>query len=197
MAELRRRTYQILEGERAAGPLARAVKYLLIALIAANVAALVLGSEATVAGRYGRWLLAFEWLSVMLFTLEYAARVWAAVEHPQRRRLLVGRLRYMLTPLALIDLIAILPFYLAFLVPVDLRFMRVFRLVLIFKLGRYGASMALLARVLRNEAGPIAAAVFVLAMLLIAAASFACLAEHEARSSSTTAVASSRLRSRA
>ena len=87
----------------------------------------------------------------------------------------------MLTPLALIDLVAILPFYLAFLLPVDLRFMRVFRLVLIFKLTRYQVSMSLLARVLRNEAGPIAAAVFVLAMLLMVAASFAWLAEHEAQ----------------
>jgi voltage-gated potassium channel len=87
----------------------------------------------------------------------------------------------MMTPLALVDLIAILPFYLAFLVPVDLRFMRVFRLVLIFKLTRYQASMNLLLRVLRNEAGPIAAAVFVLAMLLVVAASFAWLAEHEAQ----------------
>ena len=92
-----------------------------------------------------------------------------------------GRIRYLLSPIALIDLLAILPFYLTFLLPVDLRFMRVFRLFLIFKLTRYHASMSLLARVVRNEAGPIAAAMFVLATLLMVAASFAFIAEHEAQ----------------
>jgi voltage-gated potassium channel len=87
----------------------------------------------------------------------------------------------MATPLALVDLIAILPFYLSFLIPVNLLFVRVFRMFLIFKLTRYQASMNLLARVLRNEAGPIAAALFVLMMLLVVAASFAYLAEHQAQ----------------
>jgi len=181
MSELRRKTYEMLEGADTERPGGRALNYALVGLIILNVVALMLSTEAAIAAEYGAWLAAFEWLSVLLFTVEYLARVWAAVEHPRRGRPIAGRLRYMLTPLALIDLIAILPFYLAFLVPLDLRFLRVFRLVLIFKLSRYQASMSLLLRVLRNEAGPIAAAVFVLAMLLVVAASFAWLAEHEAQ----------------
>jgi voltage-gated potassium channel len=181
MSELRRKTYELLEGSDAEQPGARILNYALIALIVLNVVALVLSTEAAIAAEYGAWLDAFEQLSVLLFTIEYLARVWAAVEDPRRRRPIAGRLSYMLTPLALVDLIAILPFYLAFLVSADLRFMRVFRLLMIFKLSRYQASMNLLLRVLRNEAGPIAAAVFVLAMLLVVAASFAWLAEHEAQ----------------
>jgi voltage-gated potassium channel len=118
-----------------------------------------------------------------VFTFEYLARVWAAVERDdgRYRAPVRGRIRYMVSPLALIDLLAILPFYLTFLVPLDLRFMRIFRLFLIFKLTRYHASMNLLARVMRNEARPIAAALFVLATLLMVAASFAFIAEHEAQ----------------
>jgi voltage-gated potassium channel len=118
-----------------------------------------------------------------VFTIEYAARVWCSVErddgryrHPVR-----GRLRYVLSPLALIDLLAILPFYLTQLLPVDLRFMRVFRLLVIFKLTRYHSSMILLGRVLRSEAGPISAALFILVTLLIAASSFVYLAERDAQ----------------
>jgi voltage-gated potassium channel len=181
MSELRRKVYQVLEGDSDDQPAARTLNYFLFALIIGNVVALVLGSEAYIAARYGPWLNAFEWVSVVLFTLEYAARIWVAIERPRYRRPLLGRLRYMLTPLALVDLVAILPFYLAFVFPVDLRFMRVFRLFLIFKLGRYHASMSLLARVVRNESGPIAAALFVLGMLLVVAASFGYLAEHEAQ----------------
>ncbi|HSA81680.1 MAG TPA: ion transporter [Geminicoccaceae bacterium] len=182
MSRLRRRAYEILEGA-ADEPAGGLLNTLLIGLIIANVAAIILGSVASIGARYRIWFELFEWLSVLLFTLEYGARVWAAVERADQRyaRPVTGRIRYMLSPLALIDLIAILPFYLSFLVPVDLRFMRIFRLVLIFKLTRYHASMSLLGRVVRNEAGPIAAALFVLAMLLVVAASFAYLAEREAQ----------------
>jgi voltage-gated potassium channel len=180
---LRRRAYEILEGAAADEPAGRILNALLIGLIIANVAAIILESDASIGARDPVWFRLFEWLSVLLFTLEYAVRAWAAVERPDNRYKapVAGRIRYMLTPLALIDAIAILPFYLSFLLPVDLRFMRVFRLFLIFKLTRYQASMSLLARVVRNEAGPIAAALFVLAMLLVVAASFAYLAEREAQ----------------
>jgi len=182
MSKLRRRAYEILENP-AHDPAGRRLNGLLIALIIANVAAIVLDSVPSINARYKPWFLWFEWLSILLFTFEYFARVWAAVERDGKRYKapIKGRLRYMLSPLALIDLLAILPFYLTFLLPVDLRFMRIFRLFLIFKLTRYHASMSLLARVVRNEAGPIAAAMFVLATLLMVAASFAFIAEHEAQ----------------
>jgi voltage-gated potassium channel len=183
MTTLRRRAYEILERTEPDDPAARILNGLLIALIVANVAAIVLDSEASLDASYHAWFWAFEWLSVILFSIEYTARVWTAVEggHGRYKAPILGRIRYMLTPLALVDLVAILPFYLTFLAPVDLLFMRVFRLLLIFKLTRYQASMNLLANVLRNEAGPIAAAIFVLVMLLVVAASFAYLAEHQAQ----------------
>jgi voltage-gated potassium channel len=182
MNELRRRTYTILENA-SGGPAARLLNGLLIGLILANVAAIVLASVTSIGARYHAWFSTLEWLSILVFTFEYLARVWAAVERDdgRYRAPVRGRIRYMVSPLALIDLLAILPFYLTFLVPLDLRFMRIFRLFLIFKLTRYHASMNLLARVMRNEARPIAAALFVLATLLMVAASFAFIAEHEAQ----------------
>ncbi len=156
---------------------------MLVVLITANVVTMVLISKAAIDAVWNSWLDGFEVVSVALFTIEYLFRVWSAVKsgHRRYRQPLFGGLRYMLTPLALVDLIAILPFYLSFLAPVDLLFVRVFRMFLIFKLTHYQASMNLLAKVLRNEARPIAAAIFVLMMLLIVAASFAYLAEHQAQ----------------
>ena len=183
MSELRHRAYEILDHTEPDDPPARLLAAVLVVLITANVVAIVLKSEAAIDAVWNSWLDGFEVVSVALFTVEYLFRVWSAVEsgHGRYRQPLLGRLRYMLTPLALVDLIAILPFYLSFLAPVDLLFVRVFRMFLIFKLTRYQASMNLLAKVLRNEAGPIAAAIFVLMMLLIVAASFAYLAEHQAQ----------------
>ena len=92
-------------------------------------------------------------VSILTFTAEYGLRVWSAVEsdHGRYRRPIIGRLRYAVTPLALVDLMVIVPFYLVTLIPVDLRFMRVFRLFAVFKLTRYQPSMRLLAGVLRDE----------------------------------------------
>ena len=183
MADWRRRAHEILDQTKASDRPAALLSGALIVLITANVGAIVLASESGIEAVWHGWFDRFEVISVALFTIEYAVRVWAAVErqHPRYRAPVLGRIRYMLTPMALVDLIAILPFYLGILTPVDLRFMRVFRLFLIFKLTRYQASMTLLANVLRSEAGPIGAAIFVLAMLLVVAASFAYLAEHEAQ----------------
>ena len=179
---LRRRTYELFENAVHSRS-GRLLNHLLIALIIANVLAIVLDSVPSINARYHEWFLLFEWVSILLFTFEYVARVWASVERENLRHKgpIRGRIRYMLSPLALIDMVAILPFYLTFLLPVDLRFMRVFRLFLIFKLTRYHASMNLLARVVRHEAGPIAAALFVLMTLLVVAASFAFIAEHHAQ----------------
>jgi voltage-gated potassium channel len=79
MTTLRRRTYEILEGATDE-PAGRILNALLIGLIIANVAAIILASEASIGARYRVWFGVFEWISVLLFTFEYGARVWAAVE---------------------------------------------------------------------------------------------------------------------
>ena len=161
----------------------RVIDFALIALITLNVVAVILESVPSLAAEYGGYFSRFETFSVVVFSVEYVLRVWSAVDddeidygHP-----VFGRIRFMLTPMALIDLVAILPFYLGFFIGVDLRFMRVLRLLRVFKLTRYSSSMGLLMEVLKEEARSIGAAFFVLAMLIILAASFMFLAEQEAQ----------------
>ena len=87
----------------------------------------------------------------------------------------------MASPMALIDLIAIAPFYLGFIVDIDLRFMRVLRVLRIFKLTRYNSSMTLLLGVLKRESSSFLAALFVLFLLMILSASMVYLFEHQAQ----------------
>jgi voltage-gated potassium channel len=183
MAALRRRIYEILDQAVENDRTARLVGAGLIALIVANVVTVLLESEPWLDTSYLSWLRALEIVSLLIFTVEYLLRVWSAVEsdHGRYRRPVIGRLRYALTPLALVDLMVVLPFYLGTLIPVDLRFLRVFRLFAVFKLTRYYRSMQMLGAVLRNEAGPIAAALFVLMMLLVVVSSLAYMAENEAQ----------------
>ena len=176
----RKRICEVLEVRRADDRLSRVVNVALILLISFNAIGVILESVASLAVVYGPWFDAFETLSVLVFSVEYVLRVWSTVESGDARfsRPILGRLRHMLTPMALIDLLAILPFYLVFFVDFDLRFLRVLRLFRVFKLIRYSASMGLLLDVLKSEARSIGAALFVLAMLIVIFASFAYLAEH-------------------
>ncbi len=174
--------HELLEVRTAGDRSARIIEIALVAIIFANVGAIILQSMPTLDASYHPWFRAFEALSIAVFTAEYGLRVWSSVEDEHRRGgRLPPRLQYMLSPMALIDLVAIVPFYLSFLVPLDLRFIRVFRLFLVLKLTRYQASITLLGAVLRNEARPIAAALFVLTMLLIVVSTFAYLIEGPAQ----------------
>lgn len=180
-APARQRTYEILDVGRP-DPVGRFVDIALITLISLNILAVILESMPELAHLQAHFT-TFETVSVVIFSIEYMARLWSCIDDESGvfRRPVGGRLRYMLTPMALIDLLAILPFYLVFFVDFDLRFLRVLRLLRVFKLTRYSASMGLLLQVLRQEARPISAALFVLLLLTIVAASLTYLAEHQAQ----------------
>ncbi|MEI9805061.1 MAG: ion transporter [Pseudolabrys sp.] len=88
-----------------------------------------------------------------MFTIEYGLRIWAAVEHGPHRHLpdTRARLKYILSPAGLVDLAAVLPFWLALVLPADFRFVLVFRMVRFFKIARYSPAMRSLLDVLYRE----------------------------------------------
>ena len=178
--KMRRRIYLLLDAGHADEPLARFVDLFLISLISLNVFAVILESIPEVYAEYGSYFDAFEGFSVAFFTFEYALRVWSAVEskNPRYKSAVKGRIRFIFSPLALIDLIVILPFFLGSLIGVDLRMLRALRLLRAFRLTRYANSMNLLFQVLRDEGPIISAALFVLLLMITIAASITYLAEH-------------------
>jgi len=161
----------------------RIIDGFLIILIVLNVLAVILESVPSIEARFANAFLVFEFFSVAVFTIEYVVRIWSAVEASEetREKPWRARLRYALRPLSLADLIAILPFYLGALINVDLRMLRALRLLRVLKLSRYSTSISLLLDALRDEARAIAAAIFVLSLLVLIAASFAYVAEHSAQ----------------
>ncbi len=87
----------------------------------------------------------------------------------------------MITPLAIVDLLAIAPFYLPMLIPVDLRFLRalrLFRILRVLKIGRYSEAMRLFGKVLKAKRAELVTAVFVLVVLLIISSSILYYVEH-------------------
>jgi voltage-gated potassium channel len=173
----RRLTYLLLERS----PDYRAVSYLvdigLILLIFLNVIAVLLESVEAIRFAFATQFRYFELFSVTVFSIEYCLRMWACVEaRPQNasQSKLRVRLRYAVTPIAIIDLIAVAPFYLGALGlvgPADMRVLRVMRILRLFKLSRYADSMNLFWDVLKENANNFAAAFGVLLIVMILAAS--------------------------
>jgi voltage-gated potassium channel len=180
---LRLRAAQILEANRDSDKVSRLVDALLISLISLNVLAIIIESVPSIELVYGPYLYRFEVFSVVVFTLEYFIRVWCCVDvradQSANRGTFKTRIKYILSPSALIDLLAILPFYLSFFMVMDLRFLRVIRLLRIFKLTRYSGAMGVLLAVLREESRALMAAFFILFIVLILASSGIYLIEHD------------------
>lgn len=182
LARWRSRVHEILQGQRREDPVARWLNAGIVALILLNVAAFVLESVAELSARYGPAFHAFEIASVAVFSVEYLLRLWSATEDPERADPIAGRLRWAATPLALVDLFAVLPFYLGALVPLDLRVLRVLRLlrlVRVLKLARYSRALQAMGRVIRRKRRERLMTLFACSLLLILASSMMWMAEHE------------------
>ena len=147
--QLKRRIWLVLEDTHADLWYQRAVEVPLVLMILANVAAVAAETVQPFASEHEAKLRAFEVFSVVVFTIEYLARVWICTENPafSNRSAWKTRIFYIGSPFAVIDLLAILPFYVSLLFPVfDLRILRVFRLLRLLKLARYSPALATLSR---------------------------------------------------
>jgi voltage-gated potassium channel len=155
----------------------------LVSLIMINVIAIVIESIPSVAQQYYRYFLLLEIGSVAIFSIEYLLRLWACVDKTKYAAIKGSntkrRFSYFTSPLALIDLIAILPSLLMFIFPLDLRFLRVLRLLRVFKLTRYSRAMQLLLQAFIDEGNSLLAAFFIMAVMLILASCGIYLIEHD------------------
>ena len=127
---LRARLFAVLHAPDPGNRRARWANYFLAALIIANAVSVTLETVPGINRNLAHTLWWFDAVSTGLFIIEYLGRVWTCVEQGRLSRPVVGRLRFMGQPLALLDLVAILTYW----TPWDLRFLRVVRLVRLLKI---------------------------------------------------------------
>lgn len=184
--DLKKRVWEILEVDRPGEPRGKvydAFDVFILVLIFLNVVAVILGTVKSIEDRYQSALHWFEVFSVAVFTIEYLARLWACASQSRYSHPVFGRLRFILKPMAIIDLLAILPFYLTFFTA-DMRFMRalrLFRILRVAKFGRYSSSFQLFGRVFRSKKEELFITVMVMLLLVVMSASFMYFAENEAQ----------------
>lgn len=176
---LRARLFQLLDTARERDyRLSKIVDAGLITLISLSVVAVVLESIRSLEVRYSAYFYWFEAVTVAVFSIEYLLRVWTSVESNAARQAghsaWLTRLRFMGSFHAIIDLLAILPFYLlsfGLLGGLDMRFLRAVRLLRILKLTRYSAALNILVSTFTENGRSLSAAFFILLMIMLLAAS--------------------------
>jgi voltage-gated potassium channel len=144
------------------------IRDLLILFILTSVVAVTLETVEEIASLFAGPLDAIELMVVGLLTLEYALRLWSApeLEPDGPRRPWRARLHYTVSTLGIIDLVAIVPFYIAMLLPLSPDWLRLLRLLRLLKLARYVPALGLLGAVIRNERRPLFATLMVMVVLL-------------------------------
>lgn len=180
----KKRILQILSRSSGSDRASRICDRFLSTMILLNLLAVSLESVDALSASYGTAFFAFEMVSVVIFGVEYALRIWSAAANeaskhssPAKRRL-----EYIFSFTGLIDLIAILPSLLPlFLGEIDLRWLRVLRLVRLLKISHYSSALEDLIAAIRSEKSAFGAAMYLFFIALFASSSLMYVVEHQAQ----------------
>ncbi len=155
----------------------------LFGLVVLNLIAVALESVPTLQNNYGSWFYNFEIFSVIVFTVEYVSRVWSAPakrDHENGETGLKARMRYIFSFYGVIDLVAILPFYIqAFFPGLDLRVLRALRLLRILKLNHYNSALDDLFGAILEEKKSFLTTLYIFSVAFVLSSSLIYYAEHK------------------
>lgn len=151
--KLRRRTYELLEHGPGSDRASLIIDRFLVLLIITNLAVVILESVPSLLARYRIEFTIVELFSLVVFSAEYFLRIWVAPDHAPHGKFSTARARwkFITSPVGIIDLLAVLPFWFAFAVPEDLRVILVLRIVRFLKLARYSPGLHSLLEALSAE----------------------------------------------
>lgn len=181
---IKKSIYSLIDGERGTHKADAYVDIFISGLIILNVIAVFLESYQSLSDQYITFFHAFEIFSIIVFSIEYVLRIWTAdLLYPNMSKA-KARITFVTSFFGLIDLVAILPFFLPFFIKIDLRILRslrLLRLLRIFKLGRHSKSMRVVGEVLRETRHDLMVTMFVTTILLTMASVLMYNIENEAQ----------------
>jgi voltage-gated potassium channel len=164
---LRRKIFKHLEPWSSEDKTSLFVDGLVTAVILINVAALTVETLPDLPEFSYTYLWYVEIFSIVFFTVEYILRIWVAPENKSFSGFLYPRLRYLITPFAIIDLLAILPFYIMVVFSVNVKVLLILRLFRLLKLVRYFKALRLMVNVFRAKSQELMIAVFFTLSILL------------------------------
>ena len=161
---LRRRVFEILDGA-VPDSASKTCEVFLAVMVVANVLSIILESEPALHLAYGVYFYWFDVASVAVFTVEYVLRAWSyGAKYPcDDGGAWRGRKEYLLGTNGAIDFVSTAPFFLQLLLPgVDMRALRLCRLLRIFKLTRYNSALNDMVEAIKEERDSFVSAMFLL-----------------------------------
>jgi voltage-gated potassium channel len=181
--KLKHQIYRVIEVTHHDDLLGKLFDVFMIVLISLNVLAFTFETVDSISIPYKSYFNDFEAASAIIFTVEYAVRLWTCTLNPRYRHPVLGRIKFALTPLSIIDFISILPYYLFLFFPnlVFIRELHLLRLARLFKIGRYSESMRTLGKVILSKREDLFSTLFTVFTLLMISSSFMYFAEHAAQ----------------
>jgi voltage-gated potassium channel len=178
---LRRRTFSAFFGGERDHGIPGVVDFVIFAMIMLSVLLMTLESVDWLRELYKPKFHALDMIVTAVFLLEYLARLYCCVEDPRYKNPISGRVRFAFTSGALIDLAAISPFFLVLIWPTPVPWLWALRLLRMLKLGRYSKAVSTIMSVVREERAVLSAAIMMLFLLTMFAASGIYVAEHAAQ----------------
>ena len=181
---VKRKVYVLLDSGEGGTRWDKIINSFMIVLIILNAFAVILETVDSIYIPNRSLFRTFEIVSVILFSVEFLLRLWSITSVPKYQHPVSGRLKYLLTFGAIVDVLSILPFYLPLLLAVDLRVLRLLRLLRFarfFKLGRYMKAAQLIRTVFRSKKEELLLAFIMTMLLIIIAASLMYFTEYRAQ----------------
>lgn len=181
MNRIKQRTFGIIQAGEKGDTASRLFDVFIIGLIILNVIAIII-ETFTIPEVLKSVLSVIETVSVIIFTIEYLLRLWTADLLYPNYGAIKSRIKYVFSFMAIIDLLAILPFYIPFVFPIDLRVLRALRIVRLFRLfkvSRYTSALNTIAIVFRKKSSQLLSSFFVVALLMIISSILMYSLEHD------------------
>jgi len=180
---IKRKVFDIIDDKKVKGSkINKCFEIFIISLIVLSIIEIILESYESVSFKYQSQLRFFEFLAITVFSIEYLLRLWTAdLKYPSEGKV-SSRFKFVTSVMGIIDLLALLPFFLPLIFKFDLRFiriLRVFRLFRIFKLNRYSKAFNLLGSICREKKNEIFVTLFINAILILIASTIMYNLENE------------------
>lgn len=182
--KIKRRIFNIINPVEEHNILSRIFDFFIISVIIINVLMVIIDTFDNVPLKLKNTFSIIETISLIIFTVEYILRLWTAdLIYPEKSKT-KARTKYIFSFMALIDLMSILPFYLPFIFPFDLRVLRTLRLLRLFrlfKINRYTNALTMIGNVIKKKLPQLISSMVVVFIMMIIASVMMYNIEHDAQ----------------